>query len=324
MFARLSWPVRSIAPTGRGFEGHSLFYAMFLLTLSLHSQAETWPATLALSPTREFSVSMTDLQAWMKRHKPVLCTFQAQPRAPDTKANEGHYRSLVQLLTVKNIVGLCSFLLANISAGSDTHAQYAVAGWTLPSGVHGNNVLVFPINGVGLVGAFFPLTGIPEMPKSSGGAMNVGGLNLPPQIVTQLQKLTPAQRNLVLAQFLRQRQQQQLQQQQQQQHQHPHQHQHQPQHQQMQQQQDSGGLVSFGLNAQPQGDYVNMSGLLGTLGSQAGAGGNSMNSMNLAQQGMVGTGLSRPVSGAVQGGIGGNVSYEILQSFMQRNPEGPG
>jgi len=92
----------------------------------------------------------------------------------------------------------------------------------------------------------------------------------------------------------------------------------------MQQQQDSGGLVSFGLNAQPQGDYVNMSGLLGTLGSQAGAGGNSMNSMNLAQQGMVGTGLSRPVSGAVQGGIGGNVSYEILQSFMQRNPEGPG
>jgi hypothetical protein len=60
---------------------------------------------MMLTPSRERAVPLPDLQAWMKRHKPVLCAFQPQQgRDGDSKADEVYYRSLVSLLINKNIV----------------------------------------------------------------------------------------------------------------------------------------------------------------------------------------------------------------------------
>jgi hypothetical protein len=43
--------------------------------------------------------------------------------------------------------------------------KYAIAG-TVPSGTRENNVLVFPYNNIRLIGAVFPPSGIPELPKA--------------------------------------------------------------------------------------------------------------------------------------------------------------
>lgn len=71
--------------------------------------------------------------------------------------------------------------------------QYAVAAWILPSGAQENNVLVFPLNGTGLAGACFPLTGIPELPKPT--------TNLPPTIAAQFQRMTSDQKNQFITQM---------------------------------------------------------------------------------------------------------------------------
>ena len=81
--------------------------------------------------------------------------------------------------------------------------QYATAAWTTPSGGQGRNVLVFPLNGAGLVGAFFPLTGLPELPKPTH-SLNPQGF--PANILAQLQQLDPERRNIVMAQFIQHRQ----------------------------------------------------------------------------------------------------------------------
>jgi mediator of RNA polymerase II transcription subunit 25 len=62
-----------------------------------------------------------------------------------------------------------------------------------------------------LAGAFFPTTGIPELPKPSAGLVNI-----PPAVAAQLQKLPSEQRAQFLAKILRQKQLLQQQQQQQQ------------------------------------------------------------------------------------------------------------
>lgn len=191
-----------------------------------------------------------------------------------------------------------------------------MSGWTRPSGSQGNNVLIFPINNVGLVGAFFPLTGIPEIPKPLVSLPTLAGVNLPPSIAAQLSRLTPEQRNAVMASLLRQRQQQTqlasqggavanmspmaLT----------------PQYSQMQQpQQDSsGGNPGFGTNTRPTGSHDNTGGMLGLA---AGQGVN--NHMYLGQPGAMGAGLPRPAAGGMQGVP---VSTEMMQSFMHRNAEG--
>lgn len=75
--------------------------------------------------------------------------------------------------------------------------QYTVAAWTLPSGKHCNNVIFVALNKIGLIGAFFPRTGIPEMPKP-----------LPPgssqvDVSTRTPPMTPEQREAVLIQIRR-------------------------------------------------------------------------------------------------------------------------
>ncbi|KAF8958331.1 hypothetical protein BDZ97DRAFT_1842175 [Flammula alnicola] len=137
---------------------------------------DTWPKAFALVPTREAEVSLPDLQLWLKRHQPALCTFQIQANVPDPKLNEYNYQILVQLLTLRKV--------------------FATAAWTTPAGGQTSNVLIFPVGRIGLAGAFFPLTGLPELPKPSN--------QIPPHLaakinqINQLNQMNPEHRPAIM------------------------------------------------------------------------------------------------------------------------------
>ncbi|KAF8899876.1 hypothetical protein CPB84DRAFT_1779598 [Gymnopilus junonius] len=143
-------------------------------------RADTWPQNMTLAPGGP-QVSREELQGWMKRHQPGLCTFRVAPNAPDYKTHESHYVSFVQLLTMKGI--------------------YATAAWPTPKGPQTKNALIFPI-GTGLAGVFFPLTGLPELPKPA--IPPATSLNTHPSMVAQMQNLnnlSQQQREILMAQL---------------------------------------------------------------------------------------------------------------------------
>lgn len=76
----------------------------FRLTEADFSHANTWPSSFMLTATAQAAVSTQDLQLWVKKTQPALCTFAAQPRIADPKTNELHYRSLITLLLSKKVV----------------------------------------------------------------------------------------------------------------------------------------------------------------------------------------------------------------------------
>ena len=178
--------------------------------------------------------------------------------------------------------------------------KYATAAWTLPSGEQSNNVLFFPMPG-GLAGAFFPLTGIPEVPKAGGGHPVTGSQ----EALARLQAMSPEQREMVMAQLKRQREMQ------------------------LQQQQvlannnnnggggpngngGGGGHGMFGMNnMMAQQRQQNQHGDIGFGGGVPNYGG-GMNMMGMGQQGMMNAGMRVP----------SNINPEMMQSFMQRNSDG--
>ncbi|KAF8326507.1 hypothetical protein F5887DRAFT_925247 [Amanita rubescens] len=143
-------------------------------------RADTWPSIMTLVPTPEPTASLQELKEWIMRFKPVICRFQHQPESADP-TNEQYYASLIQLLTTRKV--------------------FAVAGWTLPSGGQENNILVFPVSNQSLLGAVFPVTGIPEMPKPLPAAPSTGSLNSA-QVLAQLQRLPPEQRDYLIGRLL--------------------------------------------------------------------------------------------------------------------------
>jgi len=186
----------------------------------------------------------------------------------------------------------------------------------VPSGAQPtNNLLIFPMTSAssgsnGLVGTAFPTTGIPEMPKP-----------LAPDFAAQFQRLPPEQKKLIVAQVTRQKLQQQQRQQQ------------------LQQQQHQPGLYDPGsLNVRDPGHLASAANLqdqfqmnsmqsmdaFGTSHSSSmGVGGSTMPAMGL-QPVNLGGGLHRrtPSDNSIMQMSG--VSYEMLQSFMQRNADGSG
>jgi len=186
-------------------------------------------------------------------------------------------------------------------------SQYATASWQLQSGVVKENALIFPINNIGLCGAFFPLTGIPEMPQAPPVASNPG-YPIPRQITNIIAQLAPEQRAVVVNQlrlnlatspeaagnFFRVlvRQQQ-------------------------QQQQNRAAMANqFGLNS----NAVQS----GSMADAAGSGHNTMSvmDMNMNAMGSMGNVPSMIPNMPRTGGgptTGMNVNYDVLQSFMQRN-----
>lgn len=235
---------------------------------------DTWPQTLVLSPTP--ALPMQALQDWMKMHAPALCTFlPAIPAAQnfDTKMNEANYNVLAVLLTERKF--------------------FATASWTSPSGAETKNALVFPVKNSTLIGAFFPY-GMPELPNVPPVNPNLLSVpmgnplaNFPPQVVQQLQNMSPEQRNLMMAAIMRQQRERQL----------------------ANQNQAMGGNVAFGSATQV--PAYNMGGPMGIHNGSNPFGSPAVNRSNAM--------LSGPQH---EGSVAGDVSHEMLQSFMQRNVEG--
>ncbi|KAF9565425.1 hypothetical protein CPC08DRAFT_759610 [Agrocybe pediades] len=265
------------------------------------SQAGTWPKVMILTPTREPLVSQADLSQWVRRTKPAMCTFQASPNVPDAKTNKTNFDSLVQILTTRNVM--------------------ATAAWTRPSATHSKNVLIFPFQGIGLVGAFFPVTGLPDIPRSTGQSIGptLNGIPIPPQIAAQLQAMTPEQRARAIAQIMQHRQQQQ---------------QHQAQQAQQQFQPQQAHLMSHvqnpmiagfpqGMNAPQLSAHGTMNAALNTMANSQGPGPGMMMGMNAPQASFPAT-LPRMGNNTNEGNVPGNVSLEMMQSFIRRNADGSG
>ncbi|TDL23325.1 hypothetical protein BD410DRAFT_897760 [Rickenella mellea] len=290
---------------------------------------ETWPPNLTLTPSSERAVPTQDLHAWIKRFQPKMCTIVPNPRAG---INESNFKSLNNLLVEKSL--------------------YALASWDLPStGKKEVMMVIFPFPSIRpgtplqLVCAVFPDTGVPELPRTiSNHTQQPPG---PPQQVqatpsinpmpipntTPVQQMPPGFANwtneMKTAFFTRMmsyRQTQVAQQQQQQAHQ-------------LQQQQQAGAggqqiqqqNAVMGGQAMPQhtmnqfgghGQSVsasppNIGGFMGGIG---------MNALHQNAGGFHPMGVAGVGGGGVPQGLGNmqNLSLEMLQSFMQRNPDGTG
>lgn len=152
-----------------------------------------------------------------------------------------------------------------------------------------------------------------EIPKPAHPQMIIPA-NFPPSMREQLEKMSPEQREVIMTRLARGKQQNMLQQAQQSQQQL---HQRQQQQQQLVQQQQTSGVGGpGGAPFMHAGNNNNNNMVLGLAGNHGGGS-------------MMGAGLSRPMNASSQGqgqggmpNVGGNVSYEMLQSFMQRNAEG--
>ncbi|KAF9000740.1 hypothetical protein BDQ17DRAFT_1359462 [Cyathus striatus] len=260
---------------------------LFASSNSPECRADTWPDNFTLVPTQTPIVELSDLREWMKRHKPALCTFYPDTTQGEGEMNNSYYRMLVQLLTQRRI--------------------YATAAWTRPSGAQENNVLIMAMN-AGLIGAFFPLTGIPEMPKPSNPTAPLPLTQLtglPPQLVAQLQPLNNEQRMQYLAQYVQQKQMQARQAEQ-------------VQNNSSQSQVNPLMMMSQGINSATQPNsahsqpiYGNMGGMSGHVGMQVGSNGNNAMSLGPGHANNIASVQSRSIGG-------GNMNYD-LQSFMQRN-----
>ena len=263
------------------------------------SHSMTWPASMALRPAQTPAVSMPDFQDWIRRTKPVLCTFKAE--APE---DEAAYNMLVSVMSAKSIVSR-SFTYQYVP--SHESSQYATASWQLQSGAMKEIALIFPMNNLGLCGAFFPLTGIPEMPQAIP-VVPTPAYAIPQQISSIIAQLAPEQRAIVInqlrlnsatspeatANFFRMLLRQQ------------------------QQQQSRAAMANqFGLNLVQSGS---MGGATGSGPNTMSLMGMNMNAMNA--MGSMGNAPSMIPNVPRTGGgptTAMNVNYDVLQSFMQRN-----
>ncbi|KAG6830809.1 hypothetical protein H0H92_014658 [Tricholoma furcatifolium] len=267
------------------------------------SRMETWPVAMQLSPAQRPAVSVQELRAWIQRHNPVLCNFAPETQGiPDIMGNEANFKSLTSLLI--------------------TRRGYAIAGWTLPSGEPGTNILFFAVNPNSLGAACFPLTGLPELPGTvqpqPQAVLNLLNLDFnDPAIRGRLQGMTQEQRESFMKLFKLQ-QAQQLQR---------------AQAQRMMAQNGANpgvantmmAMNATGMPPQMQNQvpqqhpgmaFVNNVGAYGGMGM--------MNTMGISPQQMMG-GMPPTVTPAMRNGqMPPNINYEMIQSFMQRNPDNGG
>ncbi|KAJ3813960.1 hypothetical protein F5876DRAFT_73355 [Lentinula aff. lateritia] len=120
----------------------------------LECRAHTWPMEMTLAHTRDPVVSLAEFQMWAKKTRPVVCTIKPHARNPDARQNafnENYFNGIQALIRQSK--------------------TYIVSSWTLPSGAQTNNVLFAIVPPHGFIGAFFPATGIPEMPKPIPGGL---------------------------------------------------------------------------------------------------------------------------------------------------------
>ncbi|KAG2756836.1 hypothetical protein P692DRAFT_20790624 [Suillus brevipes Sb2] len=273
---------------------------------------ETWPERMSINMSQEGLKDHAELQFWLRRHyqTAVMVQFKPQARNFERKMNDMVYHVLMKTM-----------------ADAPT---FGVVAWQLPSGPMSPNMIVFPMNN-GLVGAVFPVTGLPDLPGSSKVDAPKPQLQLQPQqqsqsqpqpqqqpqpqpqlqqlqppgvftpdMLTRLQGLDPQQQRLFMQQLMvqqrnRQQQRQQLQQ----------------QHQQQQQRQQTGAMQQEVQAPAPGVGMQNMSPF--------------SNAANLPMNMFGGGGVpQRQIGGGMHLGGMGTVNSEMMQSFMQRSANGQG
>lgn len=261
---------------------------------------EKWPERMFINISQTGMKDPVELKLWLQKHRQsvVMVQFKPQARTFEQKMNDMIYHVLMKTMVDARTFG--------------------VVAWQLPSGPMSHNMIVFPMNNV-LVGAVFPLTGLPDLPGSSKvdasnpqpqmQPQSQSQLQLQPQpqlqhpgvlapeMLTQLQGLNPQQQRnfmqqLTLQQQMRMRQRQQLQQHQ-------------------QQQLQTGAMQQEVQAPAPGVGMQNMSPF--------------SNGANLPMN-MFGSGgvPQRPINGGMHLGGVGTVNSEMMQSFMQRSANGQG
>ncbi|KAF9267678.1 hypothetical protein L218DRAFT_1073786 [Marasmius fiardii PR-910] len=130
------------------------------------SHSDTWPKTIHLSSSQP--INPLDVQAWFKQHQQSMFFGKLMP-GPDMHARES-YQMLWNTLMTKKI--------------------YLLGAWTTPSGGQTNNLLITAAASAGLLGAFFPHEGLPELPKP-GQSQPMMGANalLSPEVINRVRAI---------------------------------------------------------------------------------------------------------------------------------------
>lgn len=261
---------------------------------------ETWPERMFIDIPQGGPKDPPDLKSWLQKHhqSAVIAQFRPQARSIEQKKNDAAYNALMRIMMEARTFGIVA--------------------WQLPSGTMSQNMIVFPM-GHKLVGAVFPVTGLPDLPGSgkvdgpkpqpqlqqhSQPQLPLQQLQQPqpqppgvftPEMLTRLQGLDPQQQRrfmqqLALQQKIRQRQRE-IQ-----------------QHQQLQ----AGAMQQEVQAPAPGVGMQNMSPF--------------SNGSNMPMNMFGGGGVpQRQINGGMQlGGVGSTVNSEMMQSFMQRSANGQG
>nr|GAT56072.1 predicted protein [Mycena chlorophos] len=127
----------------------------------IDAKPETWPKQMSWTLVENPQLTLSD---YATQRKPMLCMFMPNPAA-NFPPNEVAFKSLVSMLVTKK-------------------AHYTVS-WILPGKSQQTvNMLVFSYRDVSLVGAVFPITGVPDYPVSEQQHTVAGSSNPnPPPMV---------------------------------------------------------------------------------------------------------------------------------------------
>ncbi|KAI0667911.1 hypothetical protein C8Q78DRAFT_303917 [Trametes maxima] len=309
-------------------------------------RADSWPKLMSLAPSQHHAVPMPLLKAWLHRHKCVPLVILPSPQAQDVKGNEEHFRALGRLLIEKNLYALAAW------DGPNQQPENRILLFVLKGNIAG---AFFPLPGGMPELPKAEIGGIPLASLPPALAVLLSTMSPKDQAIfgalKQEQKMAYI-KQLVQRTAVEHQQQQQRQQQQQQM----------PQGQPQQQQagpsqpqplgmgqpgptvnvrpgefnpwlpnngpnvsailgQFAPGAVAAGVQPGPSQSPVQQNAMLGmgfgAMGTMGGAG-MGMGGMPQGPQGM----HRRTPSAGTQGGVPAGLSYEMLQSFMQRSQEG--
>ncbi|KAJ7051962.1 hypothetical protein C8F01DRAFT_1338753 [Mycena amicta] len=107
---------------------------------------ETWPKQLTFALAEKPFMTLPEI---VNRYKPALCPFSANPNS-NLSHNDRPFKSLLAMLITQKT----------------TFVQQFTVSWILPGASHPTvNALMYPFKDIGLVGTFFPSTGVPDFPQ---------------------------------------------------------------------------------------------------------------------------------------------------------------
>ncbi|KAF5327247.1 hypothetical protein D9619_004586 [Psilocybe cf. subviscida] len=290
--------------TSNGTTQELCLYVTAATATPILARPETWPQDMHIVPTPEADISLSDIQRWIITSKAAWVAFNArQYNVPEH--SEYAFKSLVQLLT--------------------TRKMFATAAWTTPSGGQTSNMFIFPVNGTNLIGACFPITGIPDLPGNipypyppknpaqarTNHLLHHAFANMSKEHREILEKMPPQQRAQAMQTFAKKLESDRLMLQRQ------------HQHQQQQLQQMAGGSSPFGpgSNAPGANNHVNPSPFgAGAMGMPPGM--SRMGNMSMGGGGI--GGMMQPPGGIAGGAVAGGMPTNMFQPFMPRNEGGSG